>query len=109
MYIISKDEMRSIDARAICGFYIRAHENLEKDNRIIESHGPYYMIGYINQVEYSMAGNDIEILGQYDNLDDAKAVLWYLSGKIQELRQVPTGTFDLSKMKRVVKYDGSTA
>ena len=109
MNIISKNEMRSIDARAICGFYIRAHENLEKDNGIVERHGPYELIGYINQVEYSMAGNSIEIIGQYDSLDDAKAVLWYLSGRIQELRQVPTGTFDLSKMKRVVKYDGSTA
>ena len=106
MYIISKNEMRSIDARAICGFYIRAHENLEKDNGIVERHGPYELIGYINQVEYSMAGNSIEIIGQYDSLDDAKAVLWYLSGRIQELRQVPTGTFDLSKMKRVVKYNG---
>jgi hypothetical protein len=101
MYIISKDEMRSIDARAICGFYIKSHENLEKNNRIVERHGPYRLIGYINQVEYSMAGNSVEILGQ--------AVLWYLSGRIQEFRQVPTGTFDLSKMKRVVKYDGSTA
>ena len=111
MYILSKDGQRSVDARAICGFYVKAIETdyvIGAAGMMIGGHDEYMLIGYINRAEYSMAGNDIEILGAYETLGEAKEILAFLSDRIQRIRDTPFGVFDISKIDSVVNEDGTT-
>ena len=108
MYILSKDGRRSIDARAICGFYIKIGAALYKGDTMADTAGPYTLIGYINRAEYSMAGNDIEIIGAYETLGEAKGILAFLSDRIQRIKDTPFGVFDIAKIDSVVNDDGAT-
>ena len=101
MMILAKDGIRSIDARAISGLCIQStkHEYIAHNICIPKCAGKkYVLIGYINQAQLQLAGNNIELLGTYETLPEAKRILVILTDKLQHIKDIPYGTFDVGKL-----------
>ena len=101
MMILSKDGIRAIDARAISGLCIHKTNHHIFVNNIgmsIDTNNKYAIIGYINQTQFQLAGNNIELLGTYETLSEAKRILAILTDKLQQIQDMPYGTFDMGKI-----------
>lgn len=101
MMILAKDGIRSIDARAISGLCIHStnHDIVVNNICIPKCAGNQYaIIGYINRVQFQLAGNNIELLGTYETLAEAQRILAILTGKLQQIKDIPYGTFDMTKI-----------
>lgn len=101
MMIIDKDGIRSIDARAISGLCIHTSNHDIVINNIgihIGAGKKYVLIGYINQAKFNLAGNNIELLGTYETLAEAQRILVILTDKLQHIKDIPYGTFDVGKL-----------
>ena len=101
MMILAKDGIRSIDARAICGLCIHKTNHdifLNNIGMSIGANNQYALIGYINQTQFKLAGNSIELLGTYETLSEAKRILAILTDKLQQIKDMQYGTFDIGKI-----------
>ena len=101
MMILAKDGIRSIDAAAISGFCIHKTNHDIFVNNVgmsINTNNKYALIGYINLTQYQLAGNNIELLGTYETLPEAKRILAILTAKLQQIKEIPYGTFDVGKI-----------
>ena len=101
MMILAKDGIRSIDARAISGLCIHKTNHDYVVNNIgmhIDTNNQYAIIGYINQTQFQLAGNNIELLGTYETLSEAQRILAILTDRLQQIKDMPYGTFDMGKI-----------
>ena len=101
MMILAKDGIRSIDARAISGLCIHTtnHDYVVNNIGIPKcANNQYALIGYINRTQFQLAGNNIELLGTYETLPEAQRILAILTNKLQLIKDIPYGTFDVRKI-----------
>ena len=101
MMILSKDGIRSIDANAIYALCIHKTNHDIVVNNVgmhISNNDKYAVIGYINRAQFQSAGNNIELLGTYETLPEAKRILAILTNRLQQLKEIPYGTFDMRKL-----------
>lgn len=101
MMILAKDGIRSIDARAISGLCIHStNKDIIVNNICIQkcAGNQFAVIGYINLVQFQLAGNNIELLGTYETLAEAQQILAILTGKLQLIKDISYGTFDMRKL-----------
>ena len=101
MMILAKDGIRAIDANAISALCIHTTNHDIVVNNIgmhICNNDQYALIGYINLTQFQLAGNNIELLGTYETLAEAQRILAILTDKLQQIKNIPYGTFDMSKI-----------
>ena len=101
MMILAKDGIRSIDAMAISGLCIHTTKHdyvVNNVGMLIGANNQYALIGYINRTQFQLDGNNIELLGTYETLSEAQRILAILTDKLQQIKDIPYGTFDMGKI-----------